>query len=185
LSCCNVIQSAGAGEAGGGKEAAVAVGTWEGRSGSALTRMFARSLPAALAPGLLATGLTMPPIAGTAQTQPEAAEEQSCAVSGEQILAGNIVRAAAYQEQFSRYSPQANRCFVEMRVLTIAVDQHADHVGRFLYDGQTKELLAFAEIRDGKKSGRVFDLNHRTQSFKNGGWDDASEYIYTMMAGDR
>jgi hypothetical protein len=148
--------------------------------------MSAPLLSAVLAAGFLA----MLPAAGTAQEPPAANEPpadagaQWCAMSGEQILAGNAVRAAVYQEQFSRYSSRANRCFVEMRVLTIAADERADRVGRFLYDGQTKELLAFAEIRNGNKSGRVFDLNHRTRSFKNGGWDDASEYIYAVMAGD-
>jgi hypothetical protein len=46
-------------------------------------------------------------------------------------------------------------------------------------------MLAFAQIRNGKKSGRVFDLNHRTTSFENGGWDDANEYIHAMMMDDR
>jgi hypothetical protein len=165
-------------------------------------RAFGRPLAAGLlaVAGLLGVGLAMLPAIGAAQepanerpanekraneVQPADTEAQWCAVSGEQILAGNVVRAAGYQEQFSRYSPQTNRCFVEMRVLTIAANEHADRVGRFLYDGQTRELLAFAEIRNGKKSGRVFDLNHRIRSFENSGWDDASEYIYTMMANGR
>jgi hypothetical protein len=124
-----------------------------------------------------AIGAALPGVGVAADT------EAQCAVSGEQILAGNVVKAAVYQEQFSRYDPRTHRCFVEMRVLTIAADEHADRSGRFLYDGQTQELLAFAEIRNRKKSGRVFDLNHRTRSFENSGWDDASEYIYAMMAG--
>jgi hypothetical protein len=177
------------GESGDSDDGEAAVGgTGNGRDGSTFTRVRSRPvLSAVLAAGFLA----MLPVAGAAQGPPAANKEPSaeagaqwCSVSGEQILAGNAVRAAVYQEQFSRYSPRANRCFVEMRVLTIAADEHADRAGRFLYDGETKELLAFAEIRNGKKSGRVFDLNHRTRSFKNGGWDDASEYIYLMMAGD-
>jgi hypothetical protein len=120
-----------------------------------------------------------------AQQIPANAEGRLCAASGEQILAGNIVGAAVYQEQFSHYSPRTGRCYIEMRVQTIASDAQADRVGRFLYDGQTKELLAYAEIKDGKKSGRVFDLNHHTSTFQNSGWDDASGYIYRMMADDR
>jgi hypothetical protein len=120
-----------------------------------------------------------------AQQIPASAQARLCAASGEEILAGNIVGAAVYQEQFSHYSPRTGRCYVEMRVQTIASDAHSDRVGRFLYDGQTKELLAFAQIKDGKKSGRVFDLNHRTTTFENSGWNDASEYIYRMMADDR
>jgi hypothetical protein len=120
-----------------------------------------------------------------AQQIPATAEARLCAASGEQILAGNVVGNAVYQEQFSHYSRRTSRCYVEMRVQTIASDAQEDRVGRFLYDGQTKELLAFAQIKDGKKTGRVFDLNHRTTTFANSGWDDASEYIYRMMADDR
>jgi hypothetical protein len=71
-----------------------------------------------------------------------------------------------------------------MRVEIMSDDEHGDRIGRFLYDGDTKELLAFAEIKGGKKSGRVFDLSHRTTTFDNSGWDDACAYIYQMMAGD-
>jgi hypothetical protein len=123
-----------------------------------------------------------------AQQLPAVGEEArlraACAAAGEQILAGNVMRSAVYQEQFSRYSAWTNRCYVEMRVQTMP-EENADRIGRYLYDGQTKELLAFAQIKDGRKSGRVFDLNHRTRSFGNDGFDDASEYIYAMMAGDR
>jgi hypothetical protein len=122
------------------------------------------------------------------QGPPVGAEEArlraACAAAGEQILASNFIPSAVYQEQFSRYSTPTNRCYVEMRVHTLP-EENADRVGRFFYDGQTKELLAFAQIKDGKKSGRVFDLNHRTRSFDNSGFDDASEYIDAMMASER
>ena len=108
-----------------------------------------------------------------------------CDALGKQILEGNFIHSALYQEQFSRYSPKSNRCYVEMRVQTSDPNQHSDRFGRFLYDGQTRELLAFAQIQNGKKSGRVFDLQHRTTSFENAGWDDASAYIYAMMTDDR
>lgn len=124
-----------------------------------------------------------------AHENPRAAEEvrlpSACAASGEQILASNFIRSAVYQEQFSRYSPKTNRCYVEMRVQTIDPDEQSDRFAQYLYDGQTKEMLAFAQIQNGKKSGKVFDLHHRTTSFENSGWDDASEYIYAMMADDR
>jgi hypothetical protein len=159
-----------------------------GRDESAGTRCRA-ALPvcAASVAGFLAIPLIVVAGLATGQAQqilPATAEAKLCAASGEQILAGNVVRFAVYQEEFSRYSPRQGRCYVEMRVQTIASDAQADRIGRFLYDGQSKELLAFAQIRDGKKSGRVFDLNHHTTTFDNGGWDDASDYIYRMMADD-
>src|SRR5258708_17468478 len=109
----------------------------------------------------------------------------ACAAWGEQILEGNFIRSAVYQEQFARYSPRTNRCYVEMRVQTGDLDENSDRFAQYLYDGRTREMLAFAQIQNGKKSGKVFDLHHRTTTFENAGWDDASEYIYTMMAGDR
>jgi len=109
----------------------------------------------------------------------------ACDAVGQEILDGNYIRSALYQEQFSRYSPQTNRCYVEMRVQTGDLGKNSDRFGRYLYDGQTKELLAFAQIQNGRKSGRVYDLQHRTMTFENDGWDDASEYIYVMMTDDR
>jgi hypothetical protein len=109
----------------------------------------------------------------------------ACAAWAQQILERNFVRSALYQEQFWRYSPSTNRCYVEIRVQTGEPNEHSDRFGQYLYDGGTRELLAFAQIQNGKKSGKVFDLRHPTTSFENAGWDDASEYIYTMMAGDQ
>jgi len=146
---------------------------------------FARSVGAAVGV-LVAAAATA---ADRVHESPRATEEvqlrSACAALGEQILAGNFIRSAVYQEQFSHYSPRTNRCYVEMRVQTIDPDEPSDRFARYLYDGQTKEMLAFAQIQNGKKSGKVFDLHHRTTSFENGGWDDASEYIYAMMADDR
>lgn len=120
---------------------------------------------------------------------PAASEEaqlrSACAAWGQQILEGNLLRSAVYQEQFSRYSLRTKRCYVEMRVQTFDLNELSDRFGRFLYDGQTREMLAFAQIQNRKKSGKVFDLHHRTISFENDGWDDAIEYIRTMMADDR
>jgi hypothetical protein len=132
--------------------------------------------------------LAVPAAAAVAaeQNRPIAAGAQvlSCAASGERILADNIVRAAVYEEQFSHYSPQRRRCYVELRVEVMGTGDDADRFGRFLYDGDSREMLAFAEIRGERKSGRVFDLDHRTTTFGNSGWDDASAYINQMMAGD-
>jgi len=123
-----------------------------------------------------------------AQQVPVATEvvrlRSTCAAWGRQILEGNFIRSALYQEQFSRYSSQTNRCYVEMRIQTHDPDKRLDRFGQYLYDGQTREMLAFAQIQNGKKSGRVFDLLHRTTSFENAGWDDASEYISAMMKDD-
>jgi hypothetical protein len=140
-------------------------------------------MSAALA--VLSLPVAAAPVAEDARPIVASAPARSCAVAGEQILAGNIVRRAVYQEQFSHYSARRGRCYVEMRVEVMESEEDADRFGRFLYDGDTKEMLAYAEIKGGKKSGRVFDLDHRTTTFENSGWDDANAYIYQMMADDQ
>jgi hypothetical protein len=88
----------------------------------------------------------------------------ACAAWAQQILEGNFVRVALYQEQFWHYNPNTNRCYVEIRVQTGGLSEHSDLFGQYLYDGETRELLAFAQIQNGKKSGKVFDLHHPTKS---------------------
>jgi len=104
----------------------------------------------------------------------------ACEARGAAILAGNPV-PSAWQSQHSLYNRLTSRCYIEMRVETPAAGSGRDRTGRFLYDGNTGELLAFAEIRDGQKSGRVFDLTHATATFANDGWDDAISYIRQKM----
>jgi hypothetical protein len=134
---------------------------------------------------LVGTGATAADRLHQTPTTEDVQLRAACAARAEQILEGNFIRSAVYQEQFSRYSASTNRCFVEMRVQTGDLNENSDRFAQYLYDGQTREMLAFAQIQNGKKSGKVFDLHHRTTSFENAGWDDASEYIYTMMADDR
>jgi hypothetical protein len=55
----------------------------------------------------------------------------------------------------------------------------------FLYDGQTKEILAYGKIEKGNRNGAVFDSQHKATSSTNAGWDDAKQYIDQMMAEDR
>ena len=170
-------------------------GSGNGRDESIFNRVFAlsrsgRALP--LSPALVACFLVLSSAgaATAAELEPQFAfaeveqQRSACAAAGDEILAGNAISSAVYQDQFSRYFPRTNRCYVEMLVQTMTSDERSDRTGRFLYDGQTKELLAFMQITDGKKSGRVFDLNHSITTFENGGWDDASAYIYAMMAGN-
>jgi hypothetical protein len=103
-----------------------------------------------------------------------------CAARGAAILAGNPV-PSSWQTQRSLYNRLTRRCYVEMRVETPATPPGADRIGWFLYDGKSGELLAFAEIKSGQMSGRVFDLTHATTTFANGGWDDAIGYIRQRM----
>jgi hypothetical protein len=76
-----------------------------------------------------------------------------CAALGERILEGNTIGSALTQSQVTHYEPRTNRCYVELTIQTAdaskPIDQHYHH--RVLYDGQTKEMLAWALIERGKK----------------------------------
>ena len=59
-------------------------------------------------------------------------------------------------------------------------------IHRYLYDGQTKEMLANANIEKGdRKHGMVFDQQHQTTTLENAGWDDANTCINAVMLDDR
>jgi hypothetical protein len=110
-----------------------------------------------------------------------------CAALGDRLLEETTIGIALTKSQVSHYEPRTNRCYVELTIQTAdlskPIDQHYHH--RVLYDGQTKEMLASAQIERGKKSGMVFDKQHRATSLANAGWDDAGAYIDAMMADDR
>ncbi|WP_243287476.1 hypothetical protein [Geothrix terrae] len=95
-----------------------------------------------------------------------------CGEFGVRLLNENFVGRALTQSQVSHYDPKTNRCFVELTV------QSADLSGKFmasyLYDGQTKELLAFTESKDGVK--RFLTFKTYTNSY-----EQAQEYINSKM----
>jgi hypothetical protein len=103
---------------------------------------------------------------------------------GDKILEENIIVGSALsQSQVSHYDPRTNRCYVELTVQTVG--KPMDYQNRVIYDGRTNEMLAFARIENGRKSGMVFDKQPKSSNLENDGWDHASEYIDQMMAKDR
>ena len=109
----------------------------------------------------------------------------ACADLGQKLLEENVVGSALAQDQISHYNPRTNRCYVEVTINTADLTKPMNYFHRVLYDGQTSEMLASAQMRKGSKSGMVFDKQHLTTTLENAGWDDASEYIDAMMADDR
>lgn len=109
----------------------------------------------------------------------------ACAALGQKILENNFVGTALSQDQVSHYNPRTNRCFVDVTVQTADITKPMEYFSRYLFDGQTKQMLAFARIEKGKKVGMVYDHQHQTTNLDNDGWDDASAYIDAMMADDR
>jgi hypothetical protein len=63
-----------------------------------------------------------------------------CATMGQKIHHDPVV---GYEEMLSRYDPLTNRCYVELTYTTSTEDRKAlGGIDRYLYDGQTRELLA-------------------------------------------
>ncbi len=81
-----------------------------------------------------------------------------CTALGEKIMSENIIGNALTQDQISRYNPETNHCYVKLEVSTADLSTPQDRFIRddFLYDGQTKELLATAYWDGNRKSAEVF-----------------------------
>jgi hypothetical protein len=95
-----------------------------------------------------------------------------CAECGNQIMNDNVIGSALTQSQMSTYNPKMRRCYVELTVQS--ADLSANYFATYLYDGQTKSMLAFATIKNGRKSGTVLGRPIY-------GFDKTNEYITDMM----
>jgi hypothetical protein len=120
---------------------------------------------------------------GTAENpspQPTATEvfhlRSECAALGEKIPSSPTIAPGITVSPISHYEPRTNRCYVVLN--TVDAPQPFTHASRrYLFDGQTGEMLAYTDVRDGEKSAAIGD--------KRAGWDEVSQYIDTMMADDR
>lgn len=87
--------------------------------------------------------------------------QSKCSLLGAKILEGNFIGKALTQEQVSHYNPKDNRCYVKLTVssadLMTPPDKYTDD--NFLYDGQSKEMLAYATGTGQKKASMVFDVS--------------------------
>lgn len=103
-----------------------------------------------------------------------------CAKLGQEILAGNMVGAALTQDVTANYDARDNRCYVDLTVMTadmnVPQDSPAFVHSRSLYDGQTRELLAEAHIKNGQKAGIVYK-----GAITPIGFDPVIEYINAKM----
>ena len=101
------------------------------------------------------------------------------------MLDRNSIGPALSKSQVTRFDPATSHCYVELIMQTADATKPLDYLNRVLFDGQTNEMLAYATLKDGKKFGMVFDKQHRTTTWDNAFWDDASAYIDEMMLEDR
>ena len=120
---------------------------------------------------------------GTAENpspQPTATEvfhlRSECAALGEKAPTSPTIAPGITTSPISHYEPRTNRCYVAVN--TVDAPKPFTHASRrYLFDGQTGEVLAYTEVKDGEKSAAV--------AGRKAGWDDASKYIDGLMADDR
>ena len=93
------------------------------------------------------------------QKPPSATElfelRSKCAALGEKILRENVIGSALTQSEVSHYDPKTARCYVELTVQNADIT-NPTITSTYLYDGQTKELLAFAQIEKNVRSCAVW-----------------------------
>ncbi len=128
------------------------------------------------------------PKSDTRQPVPSATEifhlRSECAALGEKIMDANIIGVALTQSQTSHYDPKTNRCYVELAVNTADLQHYEDYYSRYLFDGQTGDLLAFTTSKKGQKTSNIF-LPHDSKDSTGDLFWDASNIIDKMMADDR
>jgi hypothetical protein len=128
-----------------------------------------------------------PPASNQPAFQPPTATEvfslrSQCAELGQKIMENNVVGVALTQGQASHYNPRTNRCYIELTIQTADTTAQLACLNRVLYDGQTNEMLAFATMKNGQKTGAVFV---KTELTSENFFDSASAFIDKMMEDDR
>jgi len=131
---------------------------------------------------LLAACSSKQPLSSAAPTHqlPTATEvfnlRSKCAKLGQQILDNNVIGSALTQSVVSNYNEKTDRCYVELTVQTADLTQSNQIMEQYLFDGQTKEMLAVAKDDKGVKSGIVFKEAGIL------GFDAVNNYISKKMA---
>jgi hypothetical protein len=106
-----------------------------------------------------------------------------CAVLGDKLLENHFVGSAQAHDAVSHYDPNTNRCYIQLTVHTADLDADNPNHATYLYDGQTREMLALATIRNGQKSGIVFGVAPKQSD--DHGFGFAGKYIHSKMDDDR
>jgi len=110
---------------------------------------------------------------------------------GEKVLERNIIGLALKHEQVSHYNPKDNRCYVKLSVSTADLATPLENYVKndYLYDGQSRELLADTFVKDRTKTGFVFDSSMKTlmqeKNQSNTDFDAISELINSFVATER
>ena len=103
-----------------------------------------------------------------------------CAELGEEIMRRNRVEPGMTQDNVSHYDPKTNRCYVELDINMADQTKFEDHHARYLYDGQTGEILAFTDVEKGVRRAHIMK-----DSKSLGDFIAASNEIDRLRADDR
>jgi hypothetical protein len=106
-----------------------------------------------------------------------------CSALGDRLLEANIIGHALTHDAVSHYDPNTNRCYIEITVHTADLDADNPYHATYLYDGQTREMLASLTIKNGQKSGMVFSVVPKPSD--DNGFGFAGDYIRSKMDDDR
>lgn len=108
-----------------------------------------------------------------------------CAEIAEKMVNDDAHGAAVSITGTSHYNPKTNRCYVLLD--SSGVDDPVKLNHQYLFDGQTKDMLAFSGTANGKQTGTVFadwkrsDPNERNLT----PFEQAGDYIREQMSDDR
>jgi hypothetical protein len=105
-----------------------------------------------------------------------------CASLADVIAEENPHGMALAHEVASHYDEKTNRCYVELSVHMADLARYEEQRARYVYDGQTKEMLAWARSENGKKTGMVFIPGGVRQQDP---YQSASDTIDALMHDDR
>ena len=108
-----------------------------------------------------------------------------CAELGEKIMKTTVVDNALKKDQLSHYDPKTNRCYVQLTVWNANPTNGDENFQRYLFDGQTGQVLAAIRHEKGTRSGDIYidpsPLNGNPDEL----YLDASMFISKMMEDDR
>lgn len=135
-----------------------------------------------------------PPATNRLPTATEVFDLRSkCAALGEKILEDNKKALEddidVTQDQVSHYNPETNHCYVKLVVLATdrktPREKNISH--EYLYDGQTKEMLAYVYLDGNQRSGHVFSesLYKFVHSTDMPSYEETSDLINKFVAEDR
>jgi len=105
------------------------------------------------------------------------------------MLEQNIIGSALTQEQVSHYNITTGHCYVKLDVHTADLNTPRDKfiTSTYLYDGQTKDLLASTDVHGEKRTGMLFsdDLKKLSKDPVIASQDEVRDIIDKFMSEDR